>query len=293
MPSRPACAAILLFWVYAAGALFRRDILPDLWIQPPPDLRTVAAAEDDKGKTTKWELSIADDSGDKGYRSVGSATTSSERGPDGITALHSDVNFDSGKLLRGTPFAPQGGGFGPPGQDHIVVTNVCKIDLSGNLASFHAEVRQAGVGEAPLLTLEGKVVGKSLKIETTGPSPLLNWTRSFPYESRGLIQNAVGPMDRLPGLQVGQKWETRVVSPLTGRVEAVKTEVTGRHMIQWDGKLIPTLMVVQHLAPISARTWVGLDGLVLKQEIPFPFVKLVLERSPHPVGRVNGETKVP
>ena len=47
MPSRPACAAILLFWAYAAGGLLRRDILPDLWKTPPPDLRSVAAAEED------------------------------------------------------------------------------------------------------------------------------------------------------------------------------------------------------------------------------------------------------
>ena len=32
--------------------------------------------------------------------------------------------------------------------------------------------------------------------------------------------------------------------------------------------------------PLSARTWVRPDGLVLRQEVPFPFVKLVLERQP-------------
>ncbi len=291
MPSRPACAAILLFWAYAAGALFRRDLLPDLWIQPPPDLRTVAVAGETSG-TTRWELSIAEESNAKGYRSVGNADTSTHPGPDGGVELRSHVKFDSSRLLQGTPFAPRGDDFGPRGDDHVDVDNVCKIDRSGNLISFRAEVRTAG-DESPTLTLDGRVVGKMLEVKARGPFPLLNWTRSFAYESRGLIQNSVGPIDRLPGLQVGQRWETRVVSPLTGRVEAVRTEVTGRHLILWDNKMVPTLMVVQHLAPISARSWVGLDGLVLKQEIPFPFVKLVLERSPKQNGRVQSENKVP
>ncbi len=47
MPSRMACVAILLFWVYAAVELLRRDVLPDFWVTPPPDLRSIAAAEED------------------------------------------------------------------------------------------------------------------------------------------------------------------------------------------------------------------------------------------------------
>jgi hypothetical protein len=95
-----------------------------------------------------------------------------------------------------------------------------------------------------------------------------------------MIQNAMGPIDRLPGLQVGQRWETRVVSPLTGRVERVNVEVVGKRSILWDNNPEPTLEVVTHFSPISARTWVRRDGLVLRQEIPFPFVKLILERLP-------------
>ena len=62
MPSRPACVAILLFWVYAAGGLLRRDVLPDFWRTPPPDLRTIAVAEEDT-RPTQWELTVAEDAG--------------------------------------------------------------------------------------------------------------------------------------------------------------------------------------------------------------------------------------
>jgi hypothetical protein len=110
---------------------------------------------------------------------------------------------------------------------------------------------------------------------------LVHWTKSIPYESRGMIQNSIGPIDRLPGLQVGQRWSTRVVNPLTGLVEVVKVEVTGKHSIQWDNALVPTLEVVQHLPGISARTWVRKDGLVLRQELPVSIFKhLILERLP-------------
>jgi hypothetical protein len=95
-----------------------------------------------------------------------------------------------------------------------------------------------------------------------------------------VIQSGLGPVDRLPGLQVGQRWDVRVISPFTGRADLVRVEVTRRTMIHWDQNPVSTLEVVQHLTPLSARTWVRPDGLVLRQEIPFPFVKLVLERLP-------------
>jgi len=276
MPSRPACVAILLLWVYAAGGLLRRDVLPDYWRTPPPDLRSIAKAEEDS-QPTRWELSVAEDSGYRSLRSVGSAVTESRRMADGGTELISRVKFDSGGLLKGTPFAPKLDG--PRQDEHLEVATTCEIDPSGNLRRFLSRVRAVGEPE-PLMTLDGHVQGKAIEVRARGPLPILNWTRSFPYEPRGLIQNAMGPLDRLPGLQVGQRWDTRVVSPLTGRVEVVKVEVVGKRTIQWDNNVVTTLEVVQHLAPISARTWVRRDGLVLRQEIPFPFVKLVLERLP-------------
>ena len=45
MPHRLVCVAILLFWSVAAVALFSRDILPDLLIGTPPDLRTVSKTQ--------------------------------------------------------------------------------------------------------------------------------------------------------------------------------------------------------------------------------------------------------
>ena len=281
MPTRPAIAVILVSWVFAAFSLFQRDFLPDFRTTPPPDLRSIAGAGE-HSPPSNWFLSVADDADLKSLRPVGRASTWTERNPDGGTTLLSNVSFDSDGLLRGTPFAIRGGS--TPGEGHLTVDNTCEIDPSGNLRQFQVKVKGHVGSSAPLMSIDAHVVGRSIEVTARGPLPLLNWTRSIPYEPRGMIQNGIGPTDRLPGLQVGQRWETEVVSPITGRVEKVLTEVTGKHSIQWNGLLVPTLEVVQHLSPISARTWVRRDGLVLRQEVPFPFVRLILERAVSNVG---------
>jgi len=276
VPTRPAIAVILIGWVVAATGLFRRDLLPDYRITPPPDLRSIAVAGE-QSTPTNWFLSVAEDKDLKNLRPVGRAFTHTERKLDGGTVLISNVSFDSDGLLQGTPFALKLGDH--RGAGHLTVANTCEIDPSGNLRQFRVVIKAAG-DDVPLMTIEAQVVGRTIEVSAQSPLPLLNWTKKpYPYEPRGMIQNGIGPTDRLPGLQVGQRWETEIVNPLTGRVEKVKTEVAGKHSIQWNNTLVTTLEVVQNLSPISARTWVRPDGLVLRQEVPLPFVRLILERA--------------
>ncbi len=283
MPSRPACVAILFFWVYAAGGLLRRDILPDYWVTPPPDLRSIAVAEEEDAWPTEWDLSVAEDNALRGLRPVGRAVTRSNRNLDGGTELISQVWFDSGSLLRGTPIEVQH-------NERFDVLNKMVIDPKGNLQSFHASVRSAS-SKVDWVTFDGEVKAGQLVIKASGP--VMNFTRTFPYEPQGMVQNAIGPIDRLPGLQVGQRWVTRVFSPLTGQVEEVKSEVTGKHVIQWDNSVETALEVVQHMPPITSKTWVRRDGLVLRQEVPFPFLKLVLSRMPDRGERGQAGVKAP
>ena len=290
MPTRPAIAIILLGWVVAASGLFRRDILPDFLTTPPPDLRSIAVAGE-SASPTRWNLSVADDSGLRTLRPVGQAFTHTERQPDGSTNLISEVSFESNEMLRGTPFAPKLAF--RQGEGHLTIKNNCEIDSNGFLRQFRIVVQSPGIA-TPLLTMDAHVVGRRLEVATRGPIPTLDGNRSFPYEPRGLIQNGIGPVDRLPGLQIGQRWETEIVNPLTGRMDRVVTEVTGKRSIDWNKKLVETLEVVQRLTPISARTWVRRDGLVLRQEVPFPLVRLILDRVPDPLGdRPNSGDQAP
>ncbi len=184
--------------------------------------------------------------------------------------------------MKGTPFDAKA-------KIKLKVFSRYEIDPSGNLESFRMDVssmpdpKAKSMGDTEALgSLFGRVKNHAIEVTARGPLPMMNWTRPFPYQPRSLMQSALGPLDRLPGLQVGQRWETRLVSPLTGRIETVRAEVTRHRMIQWgkDKNPVKTLEIVHQMTPLSARTWVRPDGLVLRQEVPFPFVKLVLERLP-------------
>lgn len=271
MPHRLISVAILLVWALTSVELFRRDVLPNLLVGPPPDLRSITRAGGVEPGPTRWSILVAD--GDEGnYRAVGQVQTEAKSVRDGWCRMSSLAWFDSGELLRGTPLATSGG-------DQVEVRGVYDVDRSGNLDTFRASVRLKGMN-GDVVVLSGHVKHDTLTVRAQGPLPLMNWRREFAYQPRDMVQNELGPLDRMPGLRVGQRWESRIVSPLTGRVERVRVAVERKTFITWDGNPVRTLEVVTRMAPWTARTWVRPDGVVLQQEVPFPFVKLVLQRLP-------------
>jgi hypothetical protein len=276
MPPRLVCVAILLFWVVAASSLIRRDLLPELRFAPPPDLLSIARAVRGNG-ASRWSVQVLDDPAHPEIRrSVGQAVNQSIHQADGSVVLSSRVQFDPAGLLRGTAFASRA-------HVDLEIVSSCAIDPSGNLRSFVAAVRSEADPQE-VLRVEGRLdpAGDTLVVTAHGPLPIMNQTRKIPYPQRSLVQNVMEPFDYLPGLQVGQRWESRIVNPLTGRIEPVKVEVSRRTVIHWDNHPVTVLEVVQHVTPLAARTWVRSDGLVLRQEVPFPLVKLVLERQADP-----------
>jgi len=273
MPHRLVCVAILLVWAGAAGALVRRDVLPDWLVGPPPDLRAITRAERDDGPTT-WSIQVADDpTRPDDLRAIGRVRTDAARQPDGFVRMNSLASIETAGLSRGMPLAGQGG-------EVLEVASTSDIDPNGNLFSFHVAVRPAGAGRhEDLLTLDGKLKENTVAVRVRCPlMPLLNVKQSFPYRARGIVQNSLGPAGRMPGLHIGQRWESQVISPLTGQVEAGKVEVVGRRNIYWDGAPVDALVVQARLSGLKARTWVRPDGLVLRQEVPTPLGHLYLER---------------
>jgi hypothetical protein len=278
MPPRLVSVAILLFWVIAASSLIRRDVLPELRFAGPPNLLSISRAARNNGPS-RWSVLVIDDPAHPDIRRpVGDAVTESIHQGDGSTILSSRLRFDSGGLMRGTVFAAKG-----RLELVIVITNSCQIDRTGNLRSFSAAVRPESDSE-DVLRVEGRLntKGDALEVVAHGPLPIMNQKRTIPYEQRSLVQNTMEPFDYLPGLQVGQRWESRSVNPINGRVEPTKVEVTRKTVIHWDNHPVTTWEVVQHMTAFDSRTWVRIDGLVLRQEVPFPLVKLVLERQPQP-----------
>lgn len=275
MPHRIVCLAILVSWSVAASSLFVRDLLPDLIVGPPPDLRDVARADETPGPI-EWSILVNDesDTASGGLRSVGSAITESIHQLDGDVTFNSEAWFDSGELLKGTHLQEWGG-------ERLEVISTLIVNNMGNLRMFRSAVRVAGETKE-LLVLEGRLKEDMIHVNISGPLMLWDVNREFPYKARGMVQNTLGPLDRMPGLHPGQRWESQVVSPLTGRVEKVHVEVQKRKpMIHWDQDLVTTLEVVSKISGITARTWVRADdGLVLRQEVPLLFVTLLLERQP-------------
>ncbi len=270
MPSRFLSLSILVYWSIAAFCLLTWDVIPDFNLGSPPDLRTIAFAET-SNRPVRWTLQVIDESKNGGFRrNVGRAVTETAKRPDGWFELSSHVDLDTGGLMKGTPFATGG-----EAQMHIESRYV--VDPSGNLHSFEVKVSSPQF-ENSLATVNGQIKGKLMEIVSRGPVPILNTTLSFEYEPRSVVQDVLGPLDRLPGLHVGQRWESRLVNPFTGKVDRVRAEVTKREMTDWEGVPVPAFEVVQQMTPLAVRTWVRTDGVILRQEVPFPFVKLVLER---------------
>ena len=124
MPPRLVSVCILLYWSLAAIGLAHRDLLPELNVGGPPDLRTISAAGEDAGPA-RWNLMvIADASKPDGRRSVGQATTEARRRPDGWVEMSSKVSFDSGRLLKGTPLANRT-------DDQVEFSSTYQVDPSG------------------------------------------------------------------------------------------------------------------------------------------------------------------
>ena len=138
------------------------------------------------------------------------------------------MNFDAGGLLKGTAFATKA-------SVRLELVSVYRVDPSGNLRSFDMKVTPVGSSET-LFTVHGRLKGEVMEVVSKGPLPVLNQKLSFAYEPRSVVHDALGPLDRLPGLHVGQRWDTRMVSPFTGQVEVVRVEVLRRDLIHWNGE---------------------------------------------------------
>lgn len=93
-----------------------------------------------------------------------------------------------------------------------------------------------------------------------------------------MVRVGLEPIDHLPGLRIGQRWTTQILQPMTARPESIRSEVVSLVRIFWNGNPTEVFLVEHKAITFSAKTWVRRDGLVLRQQLPTPFVKLVLER---------------
>ncbi len=214
MPSRLISLIILIYWSVAAFCLFTRDVLPELTMGYPPDLRAITFASD-SAKPVRWSIQVIDDRrSPDARRTVGEAITAASRRPDGWYEIASRVEFDGGGLLRGTAFATRA-------SVRLHIDSRYHVDPSGNLHDFRLTVKSQEFGD-DVLEVRGQVKGNVMEISSRGPVEILNKDLKFDYEPRSVVQDVLGPFDRLPGLQVGQRWDARLINPITGKVDSVR-----------------------------------------------------------------------
>jgi hypothetical protein len=274
MPSRIVSLVILVYWSIAAFCLLKWDVLPEMTSGYPPDLRSITQAVD-SAKPVKWSIQVTDDPRFPDVRRiVGEAVTACVRRPDGWSELTSRVELDAGGLLKGTAFLSRS-------SIELEIESRYLVDRSGNLHSFVLEVKSPESPET-LVEVKGEVKGKTIWVVSRGPVEILNKRFPIAYEPKSVIQDVLSPLDRLPGLHVGQRWESQAINPFTGQVSAVKAEVKKRGLTTWNGNLVTTFEVVQNMGPLMTRTWVRFDGVIIRQEVPLPLVRLMLERLPEP-----------
>jgi hypothetical protein len=268
MPSRWMCFAILGLWLFATASLVRREVLPRWVVGPAPSLKSLAKGLE-LPAPSRWAILALDAKG--GELKVGQIDSEAARDGEWVT-LTSRVALQAGAILQGTPLRVDA-------DVELAIHSETKLDSSGELASMKATVSEAEGGHV-WMTLTADRRGGRIELAADGAEGAIRFRESFPYTSSGQLQQTFGPVENLRGLVVGQSWESRVVNPLApGAPAKARVEVRARKVIRWQGKLVETLEVVTEMKPFQARTWVRpTDGVILRQEVPIPFVKLILER---------------
>ncbi len=270
MPSRLVSLGILIYWSIAAFLLLTWEVLPELTLGYAPDLRAITIASDST-KPVRYSIQVVDDPRHpEVHRTVGESVTESKKRADGSFELTTHVDLDASGVLKGTLFRSLPGG-------RLEVESLYLVDHSGNLNSFDLKLGYKNSVES-LFKVKGKLKGRKMEIVSRGPTEILNQNLTFDYEPRSVVRDVLGPMDRLPGLHVGQRWESRMINPFTSQMEVVRVEVVRRGLIHWEGEPVTCFEVVHRTSPLTTKTWVRTDGVILRQEIPFPIVRLVLER---------------
>jgi hypothetical protein len=280
MPSRWMSLLILVYWSIAAFLLLKWDVLPEMTMGYPPDLRSIVFASD-SSRPVRWSIQVLDDPrSPDNRRTVGEAVTTSTRQSDGWFEMTSRVEFDASDLLKGTMFSMRE-------SLRVEVKSRYNVDPTGNLQNFEVRV-SSDLGDE-MVHVTGRLRDGRMEIVSRGPIEILNQKFSPKYEPRSVISDLLGPLDRLPGLHVGQRWEMQVVNPFTGKPEQSRAEVTRRTVIHWAGNPVQTYEVEQQMSSLRIHTWVSTEGVILRQEVPFPFLRLlILERRGDDDGASSG-----
>ena len=271
MPTVLTRILIASFWLICTGMLIYRDVLPEYLVGEPPDWKRMVNKPETR--PTRWLIAV-DEGGEKN-RVIGQAFNEIKKRADGGTSFTSRVKIDAKGLFQGTPLQVAE-------STKFQFVNTTNVTPQGLLDQIKAEVLVEELGEKPILVIQGMPTNQNkLDIRfSSSISPLLNFRQLIDYAPKDMVRGGLEPIDQLPGLRIGQRWTTQILQPMTARPDSIKSEVIALSRIFWNGNPTEVLIVEHKASTFSAKTWVRRDGLVLRQQLPTPLVKLVLERDP-------------
>jgi hypothetical protein len=150
MPPRIVSLSILVYWLIGAFFLLRWEVVPELTLGYPPDLRAIAVASGENPRPVAWSIDVIDDRHrPEARRTVGRAVTDSNRLADGSYLLTSRVDFDASQVLRQSPLA---GGVGV----RMSLLGEYRVDHRGDLQRFTMTVKGNDTRDE-LFKVEGQV----------------------------------------------------------------------------------------------------------------------------------------
>jgi hypothetical protein len=298
MPSRPAVAVILAFWLATLAFSFHRDVWPLLFASGPPpiavDLEDEARSSG-KAVGIQWRLL-------RGDQRVGRLTTKMAHLDDDtfrFTNMYSDVRLDFAAL----------GGKVRVQLDRVVTTT--RVSRAGDLLeqTMDGNLKLQTGGRGGFITIaeadakvEGRVADGRLVGHCDLKSPLGNINRDLepvPVPS-GHALNPLQPVSRLANVRPGRRWVVQEVNPLDEALailikgkfaehgfnlpertrepliaEVLPTQETTR----WNDADVSCWVIEYRGGEARARTWVrASDGKVLRQEAELMGEKLTIER---------------
>ena len=193
----------------------------DAWDIRPTCGRSPLAG--DSSRPVRWSIQVMDDP------RIPEVAPDGRRSGDGVDAAARRLVRADQPGRSSTPAAAQGHAVREPGRAcRLEVESRYLVDHSGNLQLVRPRGHVAAIRPKTLIHGQGQAQGQDDGDRLAGPGADSEPEDAFDYEPRSVVQDVLGPLDRLPGLHVGQRWESQVINPFTGQVESVRVEVARR-----------------------------------------------------------------
>jgi hypothetical protein len=294
MTSRWFSLAVVLFWVTSMSWLIHDKILPPLIVGEPPSFRTILEHQQQRTEPVGWAILVDD-------KPVGWAISVTERQPTQIGEFRSRLHLNRlplsemlGEMARLLP---------AQGRDAAAMAldanSRLEIDPLGRPIAFQstAVFRSDEVRFPRNPFLDASAFRISVKGTVEGSQMILvlrigDFVReaSVYIPSNSLMGDVLSPQNFLPNLRVGQTWTVPVYSPFrppTSPIEILQANVESIDPIVWQNTVTPTSLVIYRTdsgaghggaQDIRGKTWVKLDGMVVKQEVNLLSARLAFLR---------------